>query len=167
MNNVIFIMAVLMALSFVAQIFIMVENRKLDEKIAQSGAFYKTVLDLVDGMSEQYGHINDLHKDIYEQYQTMCKQQELILKSYEIIKDENEMMLKGYKQIGEAFAHCEERYSDIYDQWSEMTARFEDIKSGIEKLRPADEDRGALDEFAKKRDLALGVIKGTQEKVGA
>lgn len=136
MSNVIFIMAVLMGLSFVAQILILVKNRKLDEKIAQSGAFYKTVLDLVDGMGEQYGGINDLHKDIYEQYQKMSKQQELILKSYEIFKDENEMLLKEYKQIGEAFAHCEERYSDIYDQWSEMTARFEDIKAGIEKLKP-------------------------------
>ena len=148
-----------MALSFVAQIFILVENRKLDEKIAQSGAFYKTVLDLVDEMDEQYGRISDLHKDIYEQYQRMSRQQESILKAYEIFKDENEMLLKEYKQIGEAFAHCEERYSDIYDQWSEMTARFEDIKSGIERLKPADEDRVALDEFAKKRDLALGVIK--------
>lgn len=136
MNNVIFIMAVLVALSFVTQILILVENRKLDEKIAQSGAFYKTVLDLVDGVSEQYGHINDLHKDIYEQYQKMSKQQELILKSYDIFKDENEMLLKEYKQIGEAFTHCEERYSDIYDQWSEMTARFEDIKAEIERLKP-------------------------------
>lgn len=125
-----------MALSFVTQILILVENRKLDEKIAQSGVFYKTVHDLLDGISEQYGRIIDLHKDIYEQYQTMCKQQELMLKSYDIFKDENEMLLKEYKQIGEAFAHCEERYSDIYDQWSEMTARFEDIKAGIEGLKP-------------------------------
>ena len=156
-----------MALSFVMQILILVENRKLDDKIAQSGAFYKTVLDLVDGMNEQYGRINDLHKDIYEQYQKMSEQKELILKSYEIFKDENEMLLKEYKQIGEAFAHCEERYSDIYDQWSEMTARFEDIKAGIDGLKPADEDSVALDEFAKKRDMALGMIKDTQEKVGA
>lgn len=129
-------MAVFMALSFVMQILILVENRKLDEKIAQSGAFYKTVLDLVDGISEQYGRISDLHKDIYEQYQDMNKQKELILKSYEIFKDENEMLLKEYKQIGEAFAHCEERYSDIYEQWGEMSARFEDIKAGIEGLKP-------------------------------
>ena len=156
-----------MALSFVAQILILVENRKLDEKIAQSGAFYKTVLDLLDGMSEQYRRINDLHKDIYEQYQKMSEQQESILKIYEIFKDENEMLLKEYKQIGEAFAHCEERYSDIYDQWSEMSARFEDIKAGIEGLRPADKDRVASDEFAKKRDLALGMLKDAHEKVGA
>jgi predicted nuclease with TOPRIM domain len=163
MNNIIFVAIVLAACSFACQILTMFAIRHLDEKIAQSGAFYKTVLDIFDRMSDMHksmleniGKMKQLNDDIIEQYKIISAQ-------YDNIKESHELVIEQYHRIYEAFRNCEDRYSDIYEQWREMTAQYEDIKSAIDEIKPSEE----TDEFAKRRDMAIDVIRKAQEKVGA
>ena len=140
MNNIIFVAIVLAACSFTLNILLLARFASLTHSIQSIGICYGNLLKAVADLSRMNENGNNIVKGIWETY-----------------------VIEQYNRICEAFRTCEDRYSDIYDQWSEMTARYEDIKSAIEELKPSEE----TDEFAKQRDIAIDMIRKSQEKVGA
>lgn len=163
MNNIIFVAIVLAACSFALNIILLVRFTSLTYSIQSIGICYGNLLKATEDLSRINENGNNIVKGIWETYQTMHKLQEKTNEQCDNIKKCNDLIIEQYHHIYDAFKLCEERYSDIYDQWSEMTARYEDIKSAIDELKPTEE----TDEFAKRRDMAIDMIRKAQEKVGA
>ena len=163
MNNIIFVAIVLAACSFTLNILLLARFASLTHSIQSIGICYGNLLKAVADLSRMNENGNNIVKGIWETYQTMYKLHEKTNTQYDSIKESYDLVIEQYNRICEAFRTCEDRYSDIYDQWSEMTARYEDIKSAIEELKPSEE----TDEFAKQRDIAIDMIRKSQEKVGA
>lgn len=142
MNNTIFIIGLALIEISVLCIglgFYILIKAKLDG-IENTNEILKKVFEQYQAIMEQYKRLIDIHNGLYDQYKRIYEQYNAIRAQYQEVINCDHKIDEDFLKLLEAWNAVEGHYSDAYEQFKEYNERLKTLEQKIDKITPPEFD---------------------------